>query len=169
METLHDAEIRQQRSFIKSRSQQLDQEIKTLRDQLKTSEDSIENDSLKAKVAAVDLNVKGYSLGKVEIDNDKYTQNITNVKVNVPQFQLDGARSNIQPKTVKDHLVIFLAKIKLKMEDVNMSSAELRELLLPTDLVVPGEVGRTKCMRSCVVSNPAVHCLVCSTLFPSEN
>lgn len=140
METLHDAEIRQQQTFIKNRSQQLDQEIKALRQQLKLSEDSIENDELKAKVAATDLNVSGIGLGKVEIDNDRYTQNVTKMKVNLPQFQLDGARSNIQPKTVKDHLVVFLAKIKLKMEDVDMSSAELRELLLPSDLVVPDEV-----------------------------
>lgn len=140
METLHDAEIRQQQTFIKSRSQQLDQEIKALRQQLKLSDDSIENDSLKAKVAATDLNVTGFGLGKVEFDNDKYTQSVTKMKVNLPQFQLDGARSNIQPRTVKDHLVVFLAKIKLKMEDVSMSSAELRELLLPSDLVVPDEV-----------------------------
>jgi hypothetical protein len=113
METLHDAEIRQQQSFIKSRSQQLDQEIKALRQQLKVSDDSIENESLKAKVASIDLNVKGFGLGRVEFDNDKYTQDVTKMKVNLPQFQLDEARSKIQPKTVKDHLVMFLAKIKL--------------------------------------------------------
>lgn len=30
--------------------------------------------------------------------------------------------------------------LTIEMEDVNMSSAELRELLLPSDLVVPDEV-----------------------------
>lgn len=131
METLHDAEIRQQQSFIKTRSQQLDQEIKNLREQLKVSEDSVENDSLKASVAAVDLKVKGFGLGKVEFDNDKYTQNVTKMKINLPKSQLDRSRNNIQPKTVKDHLVIFLAKIKLSKEfDLFVCLSKLLQNLL---------------------------------------
>lgn len=113
IETLHDAEIRQQQTFIKTRSLQLDQEIKALRQQLRVSDDSIENDSLKASVAAASLNVRGFGLGKVEFNNDMFEQNATKMKVNIPQFKLDDSKSNIKPKTVKDHLVIFLAKIKL--------------------------------------------------------
>lgn len=113
IETLHDAEIRQQQSFIKTRSLQLDQEIKALRQQLKVSDDSMENDSLKSSIAATNLNVRGFGLGKVEFNNDIYDQSVTKVKMNIPQFQLDESKSKIKPKTVKDHLVILLAKIKL--------------------------------------------------------
>ena len=114
METLHDAEIRQQQSFIKSRSEQLDREIKSMRDHLKLADSSVENESLKTAVAsASDLSVRGFGLGKVEFDDDKYTQNVSIMKNNLPQFQLDESRSSIKPKTVKDHLVMFLAKIKL--------------------------------------------------------
>lgn len=114
METLHDAEIRQQQDFIKTRSRQLDEEIKTLRSQLKISGDSIENDSLKARNASSDLKVSGFGLGRVEFNNDKFADSATTMKTtNTLQFKLDDSKSNIQPKTVKDHLVIFLAKIKL--------------------------------------------------------
>lgn len=113
IETLHDAEIRQQQEFIKSRSIQLDKEIKDLRSQMKISGDSIENDSLNNRTAASDLHVSGFGLGRVEFNNDKFTQNVTKMKTSLPQFQLDASKTNIQPKTVKDHLVLFLAKIKL--------------------------------------------------------
>lgn len=113
METLHDAEIRQQQEFIKTRSRQLDEEIKTLRTQLKVSGDSIENDTLKAKNTS-NLHVSGFGLGRVEFNNDKFADNATTMKTtSALQFKLDETKSNIQPKTVKDHLVIFLAKIKL--------------------------------------------------------
>lgn len=113
METLHDAEIRQQQEFIKTRSRQLDEEIKTLRTQLKVSGDSIESDALKAKNTS-NLHVSGFGLGRVEFNNDKFADNATTMKTtSTLQFKLDETKSNIQPKTVKDHLVIFLAKIKL--------------------------------------------------------
>lgn len=114
MKTLHDAEIRQQQEFIKTRSRQLDEEIKTLRSQLKVSGDSIENDSLKARNSSSDLRVSGFGLGRVEFDNDRFADIAPKMKTtNTLQFKLDESKSNIQPKTVKDHLVIFLAKIKL--------------------------------------------------------
>jgi len=113
METLHEAEIRQQQDFIKTRSRQLDEEIKTLRSQLKITDDSIESESLKTRASASTMHVSGFGLGRVEFNNDKYTENVAKMKVNVPQFHLDESKSSIQPKTVKDHLVIFLAKIKL--------------------------------------------------------
>lgn len=182
METLHDAEIRQQQSFIKSRSEQLDREIKSMREHLKLADSSIENESLRTAVAsATDLKVQGFGLGKVEFNDDKYTQSVSKMKNNLPQFQLDESKSNIKPKTVKDHLVMFLAKIKLsktayfsstckaivcltnfqllflfpsaEMEDVNMTSAELRELLLPSDLVVPDEVSNAQYCFLCIHRN----------------
>jgi hypothetical protein len=39
-----------------------------------------------------------------------------------------------------DHLVNFLARLKMKMEDANMSTEDLREYLLASDLgIMPGE------------------------------
>ena len=113
LETLQDAETRQLESFIKTRSQELDEDIKSIRQKLKMSDNSVENDSLKARVAAVDLNVTGKGLGRVEFNTETFTQNVTKMKDTLPKFQLDPSRHNIQPKTVKDHLVILLAKIKL--------------------------------------------------------
>lgn len=130
METLHDAEIRQQQDFIKTRSRQLDEEIKTLRSQLKISDDSIENDSLKTRASASSMHVSGFGLGRVEFNNDKYTENVAKMKVNVPQFHLDESNSKIQAKTVKDHLVIFLAKIKLSKFD-NPSLQPIPHLTMP--------------------------------------
>jgi hypothetical protein len=113
METLHDAETRQLESFIKSRSKELDMDINSLRKKMGTTHESIENDSLKSKVTASDLNVIGVGFGKVEFNNDAFNENVTKIKGSMPTFLLDPAKTSIQPNTVKDHLVLFLAKIKL--------------------------------------------------------
>ena len=120
LETLQDAESRQLESFIKSRSQELDADIKAMRHKLKIPDDSIENDSLKARVAAVNLNVTGVGLGRVEFNTDNFSQNVTKLKNSIPEFKLDPSKNSIQPKTVKDHLVLFLAKIKISKHNISL-------------------------------------------------
>lgn len=117
LESLQDAETRQLESFIKSRNRELDADIKTLRVKLGTGSGSLENDSLKDKVASIDMGVRGVGMGRVEFDTSSFLDNVTKIQTSsgtVP-LSLDPTRSKAQ-STVRDHLVILLAKIKLSKQ-----------------------------------------------------
>lgn len=140
LETLQHAESRQLESFIKNRSKELDNDINKLRTKLKLTDTlSIEDHDLNMKVASNDLNVKGYGLGRVEFNEESINLNKTKLKNSIRDVDLNSSKVINEPRNIKDQLITILARIKLRMEDMNMSTAELRELLLPSDLVLPDE------------------------------
>ena len=142
LETLQQAETKQLESFIKSRSTELDRDIRRLKHQLKLDdyEGGVENRDLAVKSASsTDLNVRGRGLGHVEFKDDHGSYNqkpAINSNVNM---MLESKVVREQPKTNSDQLILLLARMKLKMEDVRISPAQLKELLLPSDLMLPGE------------------------------
>lgn len=143
LQTLHQAETKQLESFIQTRSTELDRDIKKLRSQLKGvdlyGQASLENRDLAVKSASVDLNIRGHGLGHVEFKDDHSSYNQRPVINSTMSKILEGKVIREQPKTINDQLILLLAKMKLKMEDVHMSPVELKELLLPSDLMLPDE------------------------------
>ena len=143
LQTLHQAETKQLESFIQTRSTELDRDIKRLRSQLKGvdhyGQAVLENRDLAVKSASVDLNIRGHGLGHVEFKDDHSSYNQKPVINSTMSRILEGKVSREQPKTMNDQLILLLAKMKLKMEDVHMSPVELKELLLPSDLMLPDE------------------------------
>jgi hypothetical protein len=91
------------------------------------------------KSGSVDLNIRGHGLGHVEFKDDHSSYNQKPVMNSSMSRILEGKVSREQPKTMNDQLILLLAKMKLKMEDVHMSPVELKELLLPSDLMLPDE------------------------------
>ena len=143
LQTLHQAETKQLESFIQTRSTELDRDIKKLRSQLKGvdhyGQAGLENHDLAVKSSSVDLNIRGHGLGHVEFKDDHSSYNQKPVMNSTMSRILEGKVSREQPKTMNDQLILLLAKMKLKMEDVHMSPVELKELLLPSDLMLPDE------------------------------
>lgn len=114
IESLHDAENHQLTSFIKTRSMELDKDIKSLRQKLKLSDSTMENDELTSRSAGNKLSVSGVGLGRVNLDSDAISHTYVPKKPENPTFKLDPAHTKTQSKpTVKDHVVLFLARIKL--------------------------------------------------------
>lgn len=161
LESLHEAENHQLTSFIKTRNQELDGDIKRLRDKLKISDvHSIESDKLIASTAATRLSVSGVGLGRVDLDAEAISHGTERVVAKAAAtekvYKLDPSRAKPQVQGTKEQWKIFLARIKLsmcsffacvclivyniEMEDANMEPEELRDLILPYDLEGHNEV-----------------------------
>jgi hypothetical protein len=130
--SIHEAEVDQLSTFIKKRSQALDEEINDLQQKLKTSSrgrealtthstskfqgtnrtSSIENDPLQSTAEFSDLRLDGTGLGKVQLQPARILQESRKA---TPQLaassKLFETQRNYQPDT--DQLVTFLAKLKL--------------------------------------------------------
>ncbi len=120
IESLHEAENHQLNSFIKTRSLELDKDIKALRQKLKLSESStIENDELTSKTAGMNLSVSGFGLGRVNLDTETISHDRgANRKLANPTFKLDPTKTKTQPSSSSNSgshhpLITLLARIKL--------------------------------------------------------
>lgn len=118
LESLHDAENSQLNSFIKTRNQELDGDIKRLREKLKVGDiHSIESEKLIASTAATRLSVTGMGLGRVDLDADAISHGTERVATNAAAtekvYKLDPSKTKPQVQGPKEHWKIFLARIKL--------------------------------------------------------
>ena len=152
--TLHDAESKQLEQFVKSRSKDLDREIEQMKKRLGSG---------------ASLNIMGKSLtateghtraGDLAINmNDLRQQDESSSPEHSPRghhghghhhhrhskgesrSSSPRGESHVEFKEVKSgSLRDFLKLIKIKMEDVNMSPEQLRDMLLPSDLNLPSDV-----------------------------
>lgn len=132
-------EVKQLEQFVKKRSQELDHEILSLRDKLKNTSTlpqsstldrsyktkafvgSVENDTLQHLVGESPLNVRGSGVNKVSLDptllmeESRQHANEFASQSKKLQHQLDQIQHEKQGNLHdhKDHLVSFLAKLRL--------------------------------------------------------
>ena len=112
--TLQNAEYRQLESFIKTRSRQLDGEIKVLKESLaaKGKNFTAENDSLQNASEAHKLNLQGEAIGKIALDPDYLSRETRKAGPSISKMKIDLDKSKTHPVS-KDLLVQLLAKMKL--------------------------------------------------------
>ncbi len=154
--TLHKAEGRQLEHFLKERSSELDKEIAALQGRLGSSamNISISGRGLTA-MDAIETGVKGQSTGaSVNFANTSnsppgppagtYLQSDDNTYGKFHSNTVGASaqsNSNLVPTTtsapVDRSLRGLLQRIALKMDDVMMTPAQMRDMLLPSDLCRP--------------------------------
>ncbi len=132
-------EVKQLEQFVKKRSQELDDEILTLREKLKNANNfsasqsktlersykpkalvgSIENDSLNHLVGDQSLSIHGSGMNKVNLDprqlmnESRHNTNILARQSKRFEDQLEETKSLDKTDRHKDHLITFLAKLRL--------------------------------------------------------
>lgn len=131
-------------SYLKSRSGALDQEIASVKARLeKTAPGLIGNNPLLMKGQS--LNPTIHSGGGVERRVEMTPEIIpTDAERSKNKDFLSSPTKNIQntmqgAESSKNSAKEFIAKMKLRMSDLSLNAATLKEILLPKDLMLPGE------------------------------
>lgn len=160
--TVHKAEMEQLSTFIKKRSQVLEDEISDMQQKFRSTDrgrealaaastarprrtGSVENDSLEHVAEFGDLHLQGTGLGKVQLQPKNLIQESKRAAPKLAQASqtLENIRFQQPPDT--DQLVTLLAKLKLKSEDAGFAPRDLMQHLLASDLSIPGEVRILPC------------------------
>lgn len=149
-------ETSQLQGFINARNKELDQGIKSLHFKLQKSKHAtekepehievtpLENVSLEASLQSTSskLYIQGSHIDTTEQPSPEryhYRSDYDTSNEVESQRTIHFSKEIQDFPPHKDDLVTLLARIKLKMEDVNMSPATIKDFLLPSDLTLPGE------------------------------
>jgi len=127
-------------SYLKSRSSSLDNEIASVKARLEKTAPSL--------IGNTPLLMKGQSLNptiitekekvKLDLNSSKIEQQLkSNDSYNISPTKNNN--HNIDNDTSKSNANEFLSKMKLRMADLSINAATLKEILLPKDLMLPGE------------------------------
>jgi len=156
--TLHDAESKQLEQFVKSRNTELDREIAAMKSRLGSS--AMNMGISGRSLTAMDAMTSGMGSGQTSQKSSPRTQQSThhhhlhdrqsshhdaatirNREESPDQYEApkSPARPGASNAAARQqaNLRSFLQRIALKMDDAVMSPAQLRDMLLPSDLCLP--------------------------------